>query len=98
MQLDEIVTKRDLESAINTLTHVIFNEFKKLRENGDEVLDVPGAAKLLKCSEVTIRRRCANGEIAFSKEGKDLKILKSDAMNYLMKRRVATFDEMRSKI
>lgn len=96
MVANEIATKDDLENVVQKLQSVIANEIKKNCAPMIRVYDVEGAAEFLKCSKVTVRRRAANGEIAYIKEGKDLKFLESDLVAYLMKKRVLSFDELRA--
>lgn len=98
MTADELLTKGDLDKAIDGLKNELLEALQgMLKGSSDPVYNTAEAAKLIKCSKASIRRRAANGEIAFSRDGTDLKFLESDLMAYLKKNRVKTMDECMSE-
>lgn len=99
MTPDELLTRGDMEKAIDGLKSDIITTIQNLL-NGktDPVYNAEQAAEFMKCSPVTIRRRAAAGEIAFSRDGSDLKFLESDLRAYLKANRVKTMAECRSEM
>lgn len=93
MNLDEIVTKKDLEEfkkeiidAISRLPSAVDDDIPMTFE---ETMDFLG-----KMPRSTLEMNISNGEIATCKVGKKVVVLRSDAKAFLMKRRRKTNDEI----
>ena len=99
MTADELLTKGDMEKALAGMKSELISTIQNLlKGKTDPVYNAEQAAEFLKCSTATIRRRAAAGEIAFSRDGSDLKFLESDLRSYLKANRVMTMDECRMEM
>ncbi|MCQ2103794.1 MAG: helix-turn-helix domain-containing protein [Fibrobacter sp.] len=101
MTADELLTKTDLEKAVSTLKNELLDSISAMigggTATGSRVLNVKQAAEYLKCAEDTVRKRAQRGEIAYSKDGRDLKFYISDLDEYLRSKRIMSVDEASQK-
>lgn len=101
MTADELLTKTDLEKAVCSLKHDLLNSIQTMLGGGGvagkQVLNVKQAAEYLKCAEDTVRKRAQRGEIAYSKDGRDLKFYIEDLDKYLRSKRIMTVEEASQK-
>lgn len=100
MTADELLTKTDLERVVSSLKVELLDSIQSLLGGVGRVgnvLNVKEAAEYLKCAEDTVRKRAQRGEIAYSKDGRDLKFYISDLDEYLRSKRIMSVDEASQK-